>query len=328
MKPEELSDYIGEIDEELIAEAKGKNHINKKKTFYAVTFTTVAAVMVFGVLSAAILLNVNKSPDVVNDTPISEKAESFNGVSEQQDNKKTKSTNEVDHSTDDKQVTEKGPITEQASISTGGAYESSELTSDFYYEDLTEWQGKKIYDSLKDALNEDNGNTVYKIAAIPPIDDNYIYNGKTLREYGKQKEKGYVLSELLASLLKEGDYLKYGTALYETGTPDGEKWAKEFYEERIAYYGEELLSTYIVNGEFLKDKAEQDMIIAKKNETSEYKDAEYAYKNAIHAYMTEIASKVNGEAVGNYIIIYMTKKQFSAFTVDDIEKWTFGLPEG
>lgn len=322
MKPEELSDYIGEIDEELIAEAKGKNHINKKKTFYAVTFTTVAAVMVFGVLSAAILLNVNKSPDVVNDTPISE------GVSEQQDNINTKSTKGVDHSTDDKQVTEKGSTTEQSSISTGGAYESSELTSDFYYEDLTEWQGKKIYDSLKDALNEDDGNTVYKIAAIPPIDDNYIYNGKTLREYSKQKEKGYVLSELLASLLKEGDYLKYGTALYETGTPDGEKWAKEFYEERIAYYGEELLSTYIVNGEFLKDKAEQDMNIAKENETSEYKDAEDAYKNAIHAYMTEIAAKVKGEAAGNCIIIYMTKEQFSAFTVDDIEKWTFGLPEG
>ncbi len=322
MKPEELSDYIGEIDEELIAEAKGKNHINKKKTFYAVTFTTVAAVMVFGVLSAAILLNVNKSPDVVNDTPISE------GVSEQQDNINTKSTKGVDHSTDDKQVTEKGSTTEQSSISTGGAYESSELTIDFYYEDLTEWQGKKIYDSLKDALNEDDGNTVYKIAAIPPIDDNYIYNGKTLREYSKQKEKGYVLSELLASLLKEGDYLKYGTALYETGTPDGEKWAKEFYEERIAYYGEELLSTYIVNGEFLKDKAEQDMNIAKENETSEYKDAEDAYKNAIHAYMTEIAAKVKGEAAGNCIIIYMTKEQFSAFTVDDIEKWTFGLPEG
>ena len=322
MKPEELSDYIGEIDEELIAGAKGKNHINKKKTFYAVTFTTVAAVMFFGVLSAAILLNVNKSPDVVNDTPISE------GVSEQQDNINTKSTKGVDHSTDDKQVTEKGSTTEQSSISTGGAYKSSELTIDFYYEDLTEWQGKKIYDSLKDALNEDDGNTVYKIAAIPPIDDNYIYNGKTLREYSKQKEKGYVLSELLASLLKEGDYLKYGTALYETGTPDGEKWAKEFYEERIAYYGEELLSTYIVNGEFLKDKAEQDMNIAKENETSEYKDAEDAYKNAIHAYMTEIAAKVNGEAAGNCIIIYMTKKQFSAFTVDDIEKWTFGLPEG
>ena len=322
MKPEELSDYIGEIDEELIAEAKGKNHINKKKTFYAVTFTTVAAVMVFGVLSAAILLNVNKSPDVVNDTPISE------GVSEQQDNINTKSTKGVDHSTDDKQVTEKGSTTEQSSISTGGAYESSELTIDFYYEDLTEWQGKKIYDSLKDALNEDDGNTVYKIAAIPPIDDNYIYNGKTLREYSKQKEKGYVLSELLASLLKEGDYLKYGTALYETGTPDGEKWAKEFYEERTAYYGEELLSTYIVNGEFLKDKAEQDMNIAKENETSEYKDAEDAYKNAIHAYMTEIAAKVKGEAAGNCIIIYMTKEQFSAFTVDDIEKWTFGLPAG
>lgn len=326
MKPEELSEYIGEIDEELIVGAKYKIHGNNKKTLSVVSFTGVAAAIVFIALSATILLNVNKSPNVVSDTPISEKTESFTSFSEQPDNENAKSFKGVDHGTDDKQVTEKGFVAEQSSISTEGAHESSELAVDFY-EDLTEWHGKKVYESLRKALEEGSGNTVYKITAIPPLDNNYVYQGKTLREYSNQKEKRYALPELLGCLLKEGDHLKYGTALYETGTPDGEKWAKEYYEERIAYYGEELLSTYIVNGEFLRDKVEQDLYDAVKNEAVEHQEEEDAYENALHAYMTELAALVQGETSGNCIIIYMTKNQFAAFTVDDIDKWIFGLPE-
>ena len=35
--------------------------------------------------------------------------------------------------------------------------------------------------------------------------------------------------------------------------------AKEFYEERLAWYGEELLSRYIVDGEFLKEELEAEV---------------------------------------------------------------------
>ncbi|WP_455530722.1 dockerin type I repeat-containing protein [Ruminococcus sp.] len=67
------------------------------------------------------------------------------------------------------------------------------------------------------------------------------------------------LYDKLGQLLKQGDSLKYGEALYTTGTPDGEKWTKDFYEQRVNFYGEEFLAKYIVNGEFLRDKVVSDM---------------------------------------------------------------------
>ena len=72
-------------------------------------------------------------------------------------------------------------------------------------------------------------------------------------------ESNAQLYEKLAQLLKQGDSLKYGEALYTTGTPDGEKWTKEFYEQRVDFYGEEFLAKYIVNGEFLRDKVVSNM---------------------------------------------------------------------
>ena len=67
------------------------------------------------------------------------------------------------------------------------------------------------------------------------------------------------LYDKLGQLLKQGDSLKYGEALYTTGTPDGEKWTKDFYEQRVDFYSEEFLAKYIVNGEFLRDKVVSDM---------------------------------------------------------------------
>ncbi|WP_366509092.1 dockerin type I repeat-containing protein [Ruminococcus sp.] len=67
------------------------------------------------------------------------------------------------------------------------------------------------------------------------------------------------LYDKLGQLLKQGDSLKYGEALYTTGTPDGEKWTKDFYEQRVDFYGEEFLAKYIVDGEFLRDKVVSDM---------------------------------------------------------------------
>ena len=67
------------------------------------------------------------------------------------------------------------------------------------------------------------------------------------------------LYDKLGQLLKQGDSLKYGEALYTTGTPDGEKWTKDFYEQRVDFYGEEFLAKYIANGEFLRDKVVSDM---------------------------------------------------------------------
>ena len=83
------------------------------------------------------------------------------------------------------------------------------------------------------------------------------------------------LYDKLGQLLKQGDSLKYGEALYTTGTPDGEKWTKEFYEQRVEFFGKDLLSKYIVDGEFLRKSVESDMnglLIKTANELDKYVD--------------------------------------------------------
>ena len=98
------------------------------------------------------------------------------------------------------------------------------------------------------------------------------------------------LYDKLGQLLKDGDSLKYGEALYTTGTPDGEKWTKDFYEQRVEFYGEEFLAKYIVNGEFLRDKVVSDMAeITSKEGNSELNAAaedinEYMRSNGISGY--------------------------------------------
>ena len=102
----------------------------------------------------------------------------------------------------------------------------------------------------------------------------------------EEVESDAQLYDKLGQLLKDGDSLKYGEALYTTGTPDGEKWTKEFYDQRVEFYGEDLLSKYIVDGEFLRKSVESDMnglLIKTENELDKYVDVinEYLMSNSI-----------------------------------------------
>ena len=125
-------------------------------------------------------------------------------------------------------------------------------------EGWTAYQGREccfcLYEVLKD-------HPVDKIAIRIEggISEDFLYNGKTIEEYREADNQEWWLFQKLSTLIKEGEVLKYGDAVYTTGTPDGEGMAKEFYEERLAWYGEELLSRYIVDGEFLKEELEAEV---------------------------------------------------------------------
>ena len=125
-------------------------------------------------------------------------------------------------------------------------------------EGWTTYQGREccfcLYEVLKD-------HPVDKIAIRIEggISEDFLYNGKTIEEYREADNQEWWLFQKLSTLIKEGEVLKYGDAVYTTGTPDGEGMAKEFYEERLAWYGEELLSRYIVDGEFLKEELEAEV---------------------------------------------------------------------
>lgn len=193
--------------------------------------------------------------------------------------------------------------------------------------------GKTIEWGLKKALENLPQNTKVAVAAYPYMTDpNFVWNGKSLKEYSDAFDAERSMLNKLGSLVKMGNMLKYGEALL-TGTPDGEKWSKELYEETIAYYGEELLSKYIVNGEFLKDQLEADIEIMS-GEGSAY----YAYESACaayNAYALDEAEKqlaahsidydASNSADSGCIIMFVDAEQFSAFTMESIENWCFCL---
>ena len=185
---------------------------------------------------------------------------------------------------------------------------------DGYFEGFTQWNGKTITMNLFRALNAAGDDEVIAIMARPSLDYDFIYEGKTLNQYYSEKCVEDDLAEKLTMLLKDGDYLKYGEAVYTTGTPDGERWAKELYEERVGFYGEEILGKYISGGQFLSDELEKDI------ETAEEADAaEKAWEKAVAAFLKDLAASVSGarpsEAAPdkNGIIIYLTKSGLMDF---------------
>ena len=88
---------------------------------------------------------------------------------------------------------------------------------------------------------------------------NFSYQGKTRAEWQVEHEILSTQQRKLGEFSKEGQWLKYGEALYTTGTPDGERWSRALYEERVDFYGEYFISQYVQNGELLTEKIEQEM---------------------------------------------------------------------
>lgn len=124
-------------------------------------------------------------------------------------------------------------------------------------------------------------------------DHTYVHNGKTVHQYYMEWWESTYPEEKFYNLIKEeGELLKHGEDLYLGTDPNGDPWldlcgvpwTKQTYETCVAYYGEGMLSKYIVDGEFLKDLAQADWDAAKKK----YEEAGERYEEAC------IASQQNG----------------------------------
>lgn len=170
------------------------------------------------------------------------------------------------------------------------------------------WEGWRVDSySLYQELEKADPNQYFALHISKTFWDDFVYNGKTVAQIRQEKEDKYNLFEKLAQLLKDGDVLKYGELVYTVGTPDGEKWAKELYDERIEYYGEELLSKYIVDGEFYKAQVEEDSSNAiAEAEQLEIMDDD-AYK-AYHSSYVDDTEKIFSE-MGFYTVV-KNKKLF------------------
>jgi hypothetical protein len=148
----------------------------------------------------------------------------------------------------------------------------------------------------------------------------FSYQGKTRGEWEVEKEILSAHQRKLIEFSKEGHWLQYGEALYTTGTPDGEKWTKELYEERVNFYGAYFLEQYIINGTLQSDRIAQEM---KNNEARlqeisavlvKLEDA-YTARNAEEDYQAFAKKGVRYTLKSGRLYIFVTPKELSKLRV-------------
>ncbi len=186
----------------------------------------------------------------------------------------------------------------------------------------------ELYSAFSSAKDEDYFNIV--VSSKITVSSDFVYNGKKFEEYRQeylaQKEHKGKLEELLV----DGELLKYGEALYNGGLPSGIKWSKNVYDKTVKYYGQDLLDKYIINGEFLKQKLQNDILSTEEKMQSTDK----AMDEALLSYSLHFAEQnlqafkeLNEEATikDGKIHLYITKKDFSELSIENKELYSFGL---
>ena len=119
-------------------------------------------------------------------------------------------------------------------------------------------------DSVPEALAFLGGNydnyywTYYHRYGKVEFNEELFRHVRELPQNGEEYDQLDNLYRLMGEFTVVGPKLKYGEALYTTGTPDGEKWAQQLYESKMQQFGD-LVDKYIVDGEFLKEELQADM---------------------------------------------------------------------
>lgn len=147
-----------------------------------------------------------------------------------------------------------------------------------------------ISNTFYNKYNRMSDSDILDIYIVPSINWEYEYNGNTINDYYVIMSNIRVELDKMGTLLKMGEDLKYGEALCTTGNAEGIKWDTNLYNETVSSIGDELIKTYIVNGEFLKDDLENDYSACEQK----IKDAETNYNDARYVYVKEIADEVGG----------------------------------
>lgn len=193
------------------------------------------------------------------------------------------------------------------------------------------WEGWRVDSySLYQKLDRAAPNQYFALHISKTFSDGFVFNGKTVAQIRQEKEDKCSLFEKLAQLLKDGDVLKYGELVYTIGTPEGEKWAKELYDQRIEYYGEDLLSNYIVDGEFNKAQVEEDSsnVFAEAEQLEIMADD--AYK-AYHSSYVDDTEKVFSElglctiVKNNKLFVFIQKEKLANLEVVDKGSYKLSL---
>ena len=208
------------------------------------------------------------------------------------------------------------------------------VTDDIRYK--TVGNGLKVSRTLYEALLTASPFDTLTITVFATHDlkiNDFVYNGKTYSEYYTERKNLETVLTKLKKLTSEGNYLKYGEALYTSGIPGGSKWSKESYEERISYYGVEMLEKYIVDSLFLETALKED-ISKTQSEISNLRALEKTIENDYAICMANSTVELfKNKGYISYIVtldeplvlIELSKEDFLTLTLEKTEAYRFSL---
>lgn len=197
------------------------------------------------------------------------------------------------------------------------------------------WNGMELSGELIEAIYQiEHGYESKEYLAIEvrctdgELLDRYVYEGKSYAEHQEELESLRQLTYKYHALAREADMLKYGELLYTEGLPDGTKWTKEQYDERVAYYGEELLSKVIVNGAYRA----QELEIAYRDNEKKFEEKEKMLRDLTPSFHKDSASAV-AEAFEQYtvtvkndiVFLFIKLSDFETINLENKEDYRFDL---
>ncbi|SEH79430.1 hypothetical protein SAMN02910265_02740 [Ruminococcus flavefaciens] len=205
------------------------------------------------------------------------------------------------------------------------AYEAKSDDDIMFYDSIyVKWNGKEVMSNLYEKLRKPSDEVLainFKLSMSP--DYNFVYKGKKLSEYANANNSEYMTK--LRDLMGYGPTLKYGEMVYTTGAPNGMKWTQEWYEDRVEYFGEELLSKYIVDGEFLEEELRLDINELMKENRIANDEAEKAYYRYI---ANEAVKQLDKQGIRyeymndpKRLVIYVTSEEFKALSLDNVARY-------
>ena len=199
-----------------------------------------------------------------------------------------------------------------------------------YGPEYKDWNGKDVEGFLYDALVDDKNRGQYIAVEISvKRKDGFLYNGKTLDELRIEADNEILFNNRIGLLEKMGDSLKYGEALINEGSPDGERWAPEYYYSTIERIGKDLVDKYIVDGEFLRDKLAEDY----PEELAMKRNNEYnaAIEASFGVYVDEIVEQMEQlniyyeRRIERKIIIFVTADEFASLNIQNAMHYDLAL---
>lgn len=196
---------------------------------------------------------------------------------------------------------------------------------------IVKWNGINVSSNLYEALNKSASDKYLAIIVKYANDDNmnsFVFDNKKYSEHVSDLNLLHSLSEKYETLEKEGELLKFGERLYTEGLSDGTKWTKAYYDERVAYYGSDILAEFIVDGVFLAEKLESSIA----NNQNQIVEKETTISNLLKAYDENIAptiisafDKYSVTSKNGNVYLFITPSELKAIDIDDIADYSLYL---